>query len=76
MECDLPLLNPYKDENAEFRHGVNFAVAGSTAISAEFLAENNIDNIGATNSSLSVQLDWMSSHFHTTCSPSNTFSLQ
>ncbi|XP_049407197.1 GDSL esterase/lipase At5g03980-like isoform X2 [Solanum stenotomum] len=69
VESGLPLLNPYKDENADFRHGVNFAVAGCTALSAKSLAENNIVNIALTNSSLSVQLDWMSSHFQTTCSP-------
>lgn len=73
MESGLPLLNPFKDENADFRHGVNFAVAGSTALSAKSLAEKNIVNIALTNSSLSVQLDWMSSHFQTTCSPGNSF---
>uniref|UniRef100_M1B0G5 Alpha-L-fucosidase 2 n=1 Tax=Solanum tuberosum TaxID=4113 RepID=M1B0G5_SOLTU len=69
VESGLPLLNPYKDENADFRHGVNFAVAGCTALSAKSLAGNNIVNIALTNSSLSVQLDWMSSHFQITCSP-------
>ncbi|PHT41335.1 hypothetical protein CQW23_20189 [Capsicum baccatum] len=44
-------------------------VAGATALSVEFLAENNNVNTAFTNSSLSVQLDWMSSHFQTTCSP-------
>ncbi|WMV11950.1 hypothetical protein MTR67_005335 [Solanum verrucosum] len=68
IECGLPLLNPYKDENAEFRHGVNFAVVGATALTTESLAQKNIVNPD-TNSSLSVQLDWMSSHFQTTCSP-------
>ncbi|KAM3247464.1 acetylajmalan esterase-like [Capsicum annuum] len=66
LESGLPLLNPYKDRNANFGHGVNFAVAGATALSAEFLAENDIINLSFTNSSLSVQLDWMSSHFQTT----------
>ncbi|KAM3219094.1 GDSL esterase/lipase [Capsicum annuum] len=69
LESGLPLLNPYKDRNANFGHGVNFAVAGATALSSEFLAENKIVNTALTNSSLSVQLDWMSSHFQTTCSP-------
>lgn len=69
LESGLPLLNPYKDETADFGHGVNFAVAGSTALPAEYLAEKNIVNIAFTNSSFSVQLDWMSSHFQTTCSP-------
>ncbi|XP_059313131.1 acetylajmalan esterase-like [Lycium ferocissimum] len=64
LESGLPLLNPYKDQNANFRHGANFAVAGATALSAEFLAEKKIAT-SVTNSSLSVQLDWMSSHFET-----------
>ncbi|XP_055814934.1 acetylajmalan esterase-like [Solanum dulcamara] len=67
LESGLPLLNPYKDESANFRHGVNFAVAGATALSDETMADNKIFNI-VTNISLSVQLDWFSSHFQTTCS--------
>ncbi|KAL3381869.1 hypothetical protein AABB24_001790 [Solanum stoloniferum] len=55
----------------DLRHGVNFAVAGCTALSAKSLAENNIVNIALTNSSLTVQLDWISSHFQTTCSPAD-----
>ncbi|XP_055816756.1 acetylajmalan esterase-like [Solanum dulcamara] len=68
LECGLPLLNPWEDENADFSHGVNYAVSGATALSAEYLAENNFLNIGCTNSSLSVQLDWMSSHLLNICS--------
>ncbi|KAM3378156.1 acetylajmalan esterase-like [Capsicum galapagoense] len=68
MECGLPLLNPYKDQNANFRHGANFAVAGATALPAEILIDKKINsNPLVTNSSLSVQLDWMSSHFNSTC---------
>ncbi|KAL3381870.1 hypothetical protein AABB24_001791 [Solanum stoloniferum] len=69
LESGLPLLNPYKDQSANFRHGVNFAVAGCTGISAEIMAENKIFNTAFTNSSLTVQLDWMSSHFQTTDCP-------
>ncbi|XP_059313132.1 GDSL esterase/lipase At5g03980-like [Lycium ferocissimum] len=68
LESGLPLLNPYKLRSAKFRHGANFAVAGATALPAEIMAEKKIIN-SATNSSLNVQLDWMSSHFETTCSP-------
>ncbi|XP_060219142.1 acetylajmalan esterase-like [Lycium barbarum] len=67
LESGLPLLNPYKDQNANFRHGANFAVAGATALSAPVMAEKKIA-MSITNSSLSVQLDWMSSHLETTCS--------
>lgn len=69
VESGLPLLNPYKDRNANFRHGANFAVAGATALSAQFLAEKMNIATSFTNSSLSVQLDWMDSHFKSTCSP-------
>ncbi|KAG5589066.1 hypothetical protein H5410_039580 [Solanum commersonii] len=71
LESGLPLLNPYKDQSANFRHGANFAVAGATALSAQVMAEKKIV-MSFTNSSLDVQLDWMSSHFETTCSPGNT----
>ncbi|CAN4108743.1 unnamed protein product [Withania somnifera] len=57
VESGLPLFNPYKDQNANFSHGANFAVAGATALSAKFLTEKNI------------QLDWMDSHFRSTCFP-------
>ncbi|XP_011036871.1 PREDICTED: GDSL esterase/lipase At5g03980-like [Populus euphratica] len=49
------------------RGGVNFAVAGSTALPAEVLSSKNIMNI-VTNESLSTQLEWMFSYFNTTCS--------
>ncbi|KAK4378966.1 hypothetical protein RND71_000828 [Anisodus tanguticus] len=69
LECGLPLLNPYKDQNANFTHGANFAVAGATALPAEILTDKKINsNSLITNSSLSVQLDWMFSHFKSTCS--------
>lgn len=71
LESGLPLLNPYKDQSANFTHGANFAVAGATALSAEVMAEKKI-SMSSTNSSLSVQLDWMSSHFKNTCSPGKT----
>nr|XP_016511139.1 PREDICTED: acetylajmalan esterase-like isoform X1 [Nicotiana tabacum] len=67
LECGLPLLNPYKDQNGNFTHGANFAVAGATALPAEIMAEKKISN-SLTNSSLNVQLDWMSSHFKSACS--------
>ncbi|XP_027156266.1 GDSL esterase/lipase At5g03980-like [Coffea eugenioides] len=62
----LPYLEPYKKAHANFKHGVNFAVAGATALSEEALKAKNITN-PATNSSLSVQLEWMASHFNSTC---------
>ncbi|XP_009765905.1 GDSL esterase/lipase At5g03980-like isoform X2 [Nicotiana sylvestris] len=44
---------------------IDFIVAGATALSTENLAEEKIVN-SVTNSSLSVQLDWMSTHFKST----------
>ncbi|KAG6420745.1 hypothetical protein SASPL_117283 [Salvia splendens] len=32
LDAGVPLLPPYKNSGADFRHGVNFAVAGSTAL--------------------------------------------
>ncbi|KAK2973545.1 hypothetical protein RJ640_010600 [Escallonia rubra] len=66
LAAGLPLLNPYENAEADFRHGVNFAVAGSTALSAQALGEKNIGS-PITNSSLRMQLDWMSKHLNSTC---------
>lgn len=60
------LLPPLKKSDADFSHGINFAVAGSTALPWEALAALDISS-QITNSSLSLQLDWMSSYFHTLC---------
>ena len=49
-----------------FTHGANFAVSGATALPAESLADRKIVN-HVTNTSLSVQLDWMWSHFNSIC---------
>ncbi|KAK6154491.1 hypothetical protein DH2020_008739 [Rehmannia glutinosa] len=66
MAAGLPLLPPYKDINGDFRHGVNFAVAGSTALRSEVLAGKHIIS-PVTTSSLNVQLDWMASHLNSIC---------
>ncbi|CAL5339549.1 unnamed protein product [Camellia sinensis] len=63
MAADLPFLNPYLNTNGDFRHGANFAVAGSTALLVEVLVNKSIPTM-STNSSLSVQIDWMSTHFN------------
>ncbi|KAL3851123.1 hypothetical protein ACJIZ3_013005 [Penstemon smallii] len=66
MAAGLPFLQAYKNIEADFRHGVNFAVAGSTALPSEVLANKHIFS-PVTTSSLNVQLDWMSSHFNSIC---------
>ncbi|KAL8130241.1 LOW QUALITY PROTEIN: hypothetical protein V2J09_019396 [Rumex salicifolius] len=63
----IPLLNPYLERNADFKHGVNFAVAGSTALSTSVLELKNITVLN-TNSSLSVQLKWFRTHLKSICS--------
>lgn len=62
----LPLLNPYEQKGANFRHGINFAVAGSTALSVKTLAWKNIHG-APTNSSLDVQLRRMSDYLSSYC---------
>ncbi|KAM7482276.1 hypothetical protein LguiB_006859 [Lonicera macranthoides] len=64
----LPFLNPYKKVDADFRHGVNFAVAGATALPVNVLANWNT-RTSVTNSSLNIQLDWMSTYFNSLCHP-------
>lgn len=56
-DLSLPFLPPYRDRSSNFSHGVNFAVAGSTAIEHEFFAKNNV-TIDITPQSLMTQLIW------------------
>ncbi|KAF8397894.1 hypothetical protein HHK36_016819 [Tetracentron sinense] len=62
----LPLLNPYLERNVPFDHGVNFAVAGSTALNSSFFAERNI-HVPQTNIPLSMQLNWFRTHLSSIC---------
>ncbi|XP_030521700.2 GDSL esterase/lipase At5g45910-like [Rhodamnia argentea] len=58
----LPYLKPYlevvNNGSIDARRGVNFAVAGATALDPTFFAARNISTLTMTNNSLSVQLDW------------------
>lgn len=60
-DLGLPLLNPYLDEGADFAHGVNFAVAGATAIEHEFFARNNL-SVDITPQSIMTELAWFEAH--------------
>ncbi|CAN7069774.1 unnamed protein product [Brassica rapa subsp. trilocularis] len=66
----LPLLNPYLNVNttqpSSFSNGVNFAVAGSTALNSSFFTSRNL-HVPATNTPLSTQLSWFKSHLRSTC---------
>ncbi|KAK4395652.1 GDSL esterase/lipase [Sesamum angolense] len=53
----LPFLSPYLDQKADKSAGVNFAVAGSTAIIHSFFAKNNM-TLNITPQSLRTQLNW------------------
>ncbi|KAB1223536.1 hypothetical protein CJ030_MR2G011239 [Morella rubra] len=56
----LPYLRPYLSikNGQDGRHGVNFAVAGATALDPQFFYERRVGSLLWTNDSLSVQLDW------------------
>ncbi|XP_031129397.1 GDSL esterase/lipase At1g28590-like isoform X3 [Ipomoea triloba] len=66
----LPFLRPYlsaEDDGGEeinFEKGVNFAVAGATALDISFFEERGIYN-AMTNTSLGTQLDWFQESFCT-----------
>ncbi|CAI9113336.1 OLC1v1013918C1 [Oldenlandia corymbosa var. corymbosa] len=60
---NLPLLSPYLDRNASFSHGVNFAVAGSTALDNAFFAEKNII-VPSTNIPLNHQMTWFKEYLN------------
>ena len=64
----IPFLSPYLNKDALFvrGHGVNFAVAGATALPLNVPGEKNNSSPFA-DSSLSVQLDWMSTFFSNIC---------
>lgn len=53
----LPFLPPYRSQKANTSTGVNFAVAGSTAIPHEFFVKNNL-TLDITPQSIQTQLIW------------------
>ncbi|XP_074337449.1 acetylajmalan esterase-like [Apium graveolens] len=64
----LSYLHPYMMKNGHFKHGINFAVASSTAMSTEDLAKRNVSvNSKTSNSSLQVQVDWMAQFLASYC---------
>ncbi|KAK9726720.1 hypothetical protein RND81_05G232800 [Saponaria officinalis] len=60
----LPFLSPYLDRSGNFSHGVNFAVAGATALDLSYLETKKITAV-STGSSLPVQLSWFKSYLAT-----------
>ena len=63
----LPFVPPYLTGNAvAFRQGVNYAVAGATALNSQILEARGIVN-PATNASLEVQLEWFKQSLPSIC---------
>lgn len=61
----LPFLPPYKYLNGnDSFHGVNFAVAGSTAINHDFFVRNNL-SLDITPQSIQTQLLWFNEFLET-----------
>lgn len=57
QSLSLPFLPPYHDPEADKSTGVNFAVAGSTAIRHRFFVRNNL-TLNVTPQSFQTQLKW------------------
>lgn len=61
-EYGLPYVPPYlpiaNSLKSKAKNGVNFAVAGATALDAKFFYDKGIGKILWTNDSLSTQLEW------------------
>ncbi|KAL1812405.1 hypothetical protein ACET3Z_022470 [Daucus carota] len=56
-KLSLPYLSAYRNNKADISNGVNFAVAGSTAIEHRFFVRNNL-TLNITPQSLQTQLYW------------------
>lgn len=69
-EFGLPLVPPYLSlpKGQHSHHGVNFAVAGATALNPILFRDYTLRSVLWTNDSLSVQLGWFTSHKSSLCS--------
>nr|GMD49562.1 acetylajmalan esterase-like [Ipomoea batatas] len=61
----LPFLDAYLDANGSFAQGVNFAVAGATALDVGFFAKRNISTSNSK-PPISKQLEWFENHLKST----------
>nr|CAB3489883.1 unnamed protein product [Digitaria exilis]CAB3491618.1 unnamed protein product [Digitaria exilis] len=66
MALNLSLVSPYMDKGADFASGVNFAVAGATALDRAVLLQSGV-MMPPASVPLSTQLDWFKSHLNATC---------
>ncbi|GAV75592.1 Lipase_GDSL domain-containing protein, partial [Cephalotus follicularis] len=61
----VPYLPPYKDTSLDFSQGVNFAIAGSTALSSDYFSNHNIGHSlmwGSNPLSYQTQIDWFNKY--------------
>ncbi|KAI3467642.1 hypothetical protein Pfo_024305 [Paulownia fortunei] len=60
----LPLLSPYKEPSANFKNGVNFTVAGSTALSSDYFVRQNVSSLiwNGVPMSFQTQIDWFNKY--------------
>lgn len=73
MALNLPLVSPYMDKSADFSRGVNFAVAGATAMDRVSLLTSGV-MMPPASVPLTSQLDWFKSYLNSTCSsPEGTY---
>jgi hypothetical protein len=73
MALNLPLVSPYMDKAADFSSGVNFAVAGATALDRAALLQSGV-MMPPASVPLTSQLDWFKSYLNATCdSPEGTY---
>ncbi|KAL6182557.1 hypothetical protein ACLB2K_043976 [Fragaria x ananassa] len=73
----LPYLQPYRNivsnaSRSDASHGVNFAVAGSTAINHDFFVKNNL-TLDITPQSIMSQLNWFNKFLETQGSKAASF---
>ncbi|XP_062182968.1 GDSL esterase/lipase At5g03980-like [Phragmites australis] len=66
MALNLSLVSPYLDKGADFASGVNFAVAGATALDRGALLQSGV-MMPPASVPLTSQLDWFKSHLNATC---------
>ena len=71
----LPLVSPYFEEKnvkrRDFGEGVNFAVAGATALKDSFFWERGIRINPLTNVSLAIEMDWFKEMLASHCQKSS-----
>ncbi|ERN13601.1 hypothetical protein AMTRI_Chr06g200410 [Amborella trichopoda] len=63
----LPFVPAYLNNSADFKNGVNFAVAGSTALDSDFYSSRNLSISFLSPQSLQNQWNWFSQFLQAQC---------